>query len=87
MKNTIIHWRTTYCAVDESFAFLETGGGAFSVGDAVEPVGRHGHRVRVVVSVSADAVDAEHEERADDGRDAGGEERGGVLPRAVVDPA
>ena len=87
MKNTIIHWQTTYCAVDESFAFLETGGGAFSVGDAVEPVGRHGHRVRVVVSVSADAVDAEHEERADDGRDAGGEERGGVPARAVVDPA
>ena len=43
--------------------------------------------MRVVVSVSADAVDAEHEERADDGRDAGGEERGRVPPRAVVDPA
>ena len=77
--------KNTYCVVDESFALLETGGSAASVGDAVEPVGR---RVLVAVSVSAlDAVDAEHEEGSDDGRDAGGEERGRVPPRAVVDPA
>ena len=72
---------STYRIRDESLVLLEAG--AASIGDAVEPVRRR----NVLVSVSAHAVDAEHEEGAHDGRDAGGEKRGGVFARAVVDPA
>ena len=78
---------STYRILYESFAFLLTGAASSVLGNAVEPVRRRRRRRRRVVVVAAHAVDAEHEERADDGRDAGGEERGGVFARAVVDPA
>ena len=76
---------STYRILYESLVFLLTGAASSVLGNAVEPVRRR--RRRRVVVAAAHAVDAEHEERADDGRDAGGEERGGVFARAVVDPA
>ena len=69
-----------YRILDESLALLEAGA-AVLIGDAVEPVGR------VTVVVALDAVDAEHEECADDGRHARRQEGGGVLASPVVDPA
>ena len=65
---------------DEGLVFL-------GVGPSVAVGGGGGHDAVQLDRVAAHAVDAEHEERADDRRDAGGEERGRVLSRAVVDPA